>query len=269
MKTLMHRALATAGVLSVGVLSACGNMNAEADAPASLNTAGIAQADANEIAGIIPTQSQISDKETFSYLIANPIIEKFEPQSWFKSSPRNALWNADQLTDNATAIQESIDRCAAYEQVAPGLIATPSEDWLVSSIDRREILIGQSDVNQIAGYSQVVATPSASDAANLFAEIKNQTNSCSNALKAVYPQAADQYSLRSPSIDPQSGTVTLAGTYRGQKFQLSVTHRDRYLISTWFKTQVSPESDVRKPTGTIHSLAVSNAEAIPAKAESK
>lgn len=263
MKALLQRAMFAASALALCSLTACGEFSSVSSTPSPLDTTGIAQADANEIAGILPTQSQISEEQKFNYLIASPRVEKLEPHQWFTSSQRTKLWEGNKLSTDSTIVQEANDRCSAYEQVAPGLIATRSESWTTFSVTRRNILIGQSGIDQVSGYSQVVATTSPKEAEALFSHVKNQTNSCSDGLKALYPDNTDLYALQSPSVDPQSGTATITGTYRGQSFQISVTHRDRYLIATWLKTDADPHANIKKPVDTIHTLAVKNADSIP------
>ncbi len=254
----------TLGFISLLALPACSDAS-----PTQKTTSppALAQASAEQLAGILPNQQQISDAQTFTYLMANPTVASFDAREWQTSVERTELWEDGNPSKNQQIVDTVNDRCAPYEEIAPGLIATQATNWSVESGQRRNILIGQNEEDQIEGYSTVLETGSETVATTLFNRFKNQTTSCTEALQNLYAEHSNEYKLDAPHNDLESDTTTLNGTYSDHPFSIKVTQQGRFLIVTWFQTKVSQDADVTSPTATVHSIAVENAASIkPANA---
>lgn len=252
------------GIFSLLGLPACSGGSATSK---SSTPPAIAQASSEQLADVLPTQKQISDAQTFTYLMANPTVTHFDTRQWLTSVERTELWEGGSPVDDQEIVDTVNERCAPYEEVTPGLLATQATNWSVASGERRNILIGQNEEDQIEGYSTVLETGSEAEATALFNRFKNQTTSCTKALQNLYGEHSDEYKLDAPRNDLDTNTTTLNGTFRNHPFSVKATQQDRFLIVTWFQTKVSQDADVIDPAATVHGIALENAESIkPANA---
>lgn len=258
--TNFSRSATTLALLALGVLAGCGSVNTAADE----TPGGIASASAQQISEIPPSQSQILNEKNFAYLMANPSTEQIDLERLQTEAQQIPATLAEHRSPDPSRAAALNEQCGIYEQAAIGMISTPDTlSWNIETGSRRSIIIGQSGKDQISGYSQVLTATSVPDATNLLNQFKSKSLSCSNALKAFYPDIADSFHFSSPSVDAASGVVTLNGTYDGHDFSIAFAQRDKYLISTWFKTTANQSSAIlSSATESIQAVALKTADSL-------
>ena len=250
MTSFLRPATAVLSVLALGLLAGCGS-----DDSAAENTGSeLYLASPESVMSVLPTQSQILEKQSFAYLMASPNISRVEVPKDVEEAHRK-----DKATGGDAARQQVNDKCAVYEQAAIGLVSTPSAQWTIADAARRNVIIGQSGIDQLNGYTSVLVTTDTNSAATLFNDFKSNSVACNDALKALYPSVADKFTMQSPAVDAGSGTVTLRGTYNGQPFNIAISQQDKYLFSTWFTTTgKGGEETISSATETIQGLTLDN-----------
>lgn len=211
--------------------------------------------------GVLPTQSQISQKRAFPYLMANPTITQIDAGQDQASAHRTSKELTQAASEDSQIAEDVNEKCAVYEQTAVGLIATPGATWDVNGGARRNIIIGQSGIDQITGYTSALSTESADAAFALLNDFKSNSVACNDALKQLYPSLANRFTMQPTAVDAATGNVTLRGTYNGNPFTLEISQDDKYIFSTWFTTIDDAGAETVDPaTETVQSLLHENIE---------
>lgn len=251
MSTRSRTAVALLAVLTTGLITSCGAGEANTDQPGSpLHTAS-----AETVMNILPNQTQISNKQPFAYLMANPVVSSINLDKDQAAAHRTEANLTQAANGNAKTIEEVNSKCAIYEQTAIGLISTPSAPWSITGGARRNIIIGQSGIDQINGYTSALSTESPEAASALLNDFKSNSVTCNDALKQLYPSLEDRFTMQPTAVDAASGNVTLRGTYNGKPFTLQVTQEDKYLFSTWFTTiDDAGEKTIDQAADTVQAL---------------
>lgn len=255
MTSFIRSSAAVLSVLTLGLLTGCGSEDS-----ASTDTgSGVQSASLESVMSALPTQSQILEKQSYAYLMAAPNVSKPSIDTVAANSHKASDALKDKATGGDAASAKVNDKCAVYEQAAIGLISTPAAKWTIIGEANRNIIIGQSGVNQINGYASVLETASADDAGSLFNDFKSNVVACNEAMKALYPADADKFAMQSPSVDGGSGMVILHGTFNGKPFTVALSQKDKYLFSTWFTTTgTGGEDTISSATQIVQGLTLDN-----------
>ncbi|WP_188359550.1 hypothetical protein [Rothia aerolata] len=214
-----------------------------------------------EIDRVLPTQRQISSKDSFTYLMAMPTVEEFTVSDITDSSGRIPATLAETAVDDPDVRRQVNSACAPYEEAAKGLVSTPDADLSIIEGKQRRITLGQNGINQITGYNSVLTTESAAAAEDLVQDFIDNTSNCATALAQLYPDKQGQFDFRAAYIDRDTGTATMHGLYNGDHVIISVTQQKQFVLSTWFRAIDTEGIELLEPTtDVIQDLAVENAQ---------
>lgn len=254
MVSYRYSTIAAIAALSLGILSGCSTASPTEN---TSQGAALSAASPEAITDLLPTQAEILAEQSYAYLMANPTVAAIDVAKEQGAQHRVPSKLAAKSNSSGAALVN--DKCAVYEQAALGLISTPAGSWEITSGSRRNIIAGQSGIDQISGFTSVLTTDTPEQAAKLLNDFKSNSAGCAEALKAYYPKNTSDFAMQPPAVDAATNTVTMHGTYDGKDFYISFYQQDKYIFSTWFSANDSNgKESLSQVADTVQQLILKN-----------